>query len=62
MYTNLVIIVLVLVVFAFEIAMLVDVIRNDRIASNAKAWWVIGMLLIHPFVAIIYYFTDRNKA
>lgn len=49
-------------IFAFEIAMLVHVIRNKNIADNVRILWIVGMLLIHPFVAVAYYFTDYNKA
>lgn len=51
----------VLVVLVFEIAMLVSVIRNKHVTDNARIFWVIGMLLIHPFVAIAYYLTDYKK-
>jgi len=53
-------------VLAFEIFMFIHVVRSDKISATAKAWWVVGMFLIHPFVAIAYYFTDyrrpRNEA
>lgn len=48
-------------VLVFEIWMLVDVITNHEISDNAKILWVIGMILIHPIIAIIYYFTDHQK-
>ena len=47
-------------ILAFEVWMFVDVIRNDQIAQERKLLWLIGMVLIHPFVAIAYYFTDRQ--
>jgi hypothetical protein len=51
-----------LAIFVFELVMFIDVIRNHRITDNVKALWIIGMLLIHPFVAIAYYLTDYNKS
>ncbi|HET9098337.1 MAG TPA: hypothetical protein VFN51_01850 [Candidatus Saccharimonadales bacterium] len=51
---------IVLLIAVFEIWMLVDVITNKLITSERKVLWIIGMLLIHPFVAIIYYFTDHK--
>lgn len=56
-----VVIVGLLAIFVFEIAMFVSVIRNQYISGNAKAWWIVGMVLVHPIVAIVYYFTDRKK-
>lgn len=55
------IIILCVAILAFEISMLIDVIRNDQINSNTRTFWIVGMLLIHPIVAIFYYFTDRKK-
>ncbi len=55
------IIILLLIILAFEIWMFVDVIINKNISDRNKIWWVIGMLLVHPFVAIAYYLTDRKK-
>jgi hypothetical protein len=54
--------IVLLAIFIFEIVMFVHVIRNKFITDNAKILWILGMLLIHPFVAIAYYFTDYNKA
>lgn len=56
-----VIILVALLVLAFEIWMITDVITNKKISDKAKIWWVIGMLIIHPFVAIVYFFTDHRK-
>jgi len=58
----LIIIVIVLAILAFEISMFVSVIRNQRITANTKALWIIGMLILHPFVAIAYYFTEYKKS
>lgn len=56
-----IIIVLLLLILAFEIWMFVSAITNKFITGNAKALWIVGMVLIHPIVAIIYYFTDYKK-
>lgn len=58
----LLVIAVLLAILVFEIAMFVSVIRNKRITSNAKALWIVGMFLIHPLVAVVYYFTDYKKA
>jgi len=58
---SLLVIIILLAIFIFEVAMFVSVILNKAITDNAKILWVIGMLLIHPFVAIAYYFTDYQK-
>lgn len=54
-------VILLVLVFIFEIWMIISAITNNKITGTAKALWVIGMLLIHPIVAIIYYFTDFKK-
>jgi hypothetical protein len=57
----LILLVIALLVFAFEIWMIIDAAINREITDKAKAWWIIGMLIIHPFVAIAYFFTDHRK-
>ena len=57
-----VIVILVLaLILAFEIWMFVNAILNKQISDTARILWVVGMLLIHPIVAIVYYFTDYQK-
>jgi hypothetical protein len=58
---GLIVIVILLAIFAFEIAMLVSAIVNKHISTTAKVLWIVGMLLLHPFVAIAYYFTAYKK-
>ncbi|HEY1835849.1 MAG TPA: PLDc N-terminal domain-containing protein [Candidatus Saccharimonadales bacterium] len=53
------IILIVLLVLAFELWMLVDCITNKKVPTRHKVWWIIGMFLLHPFVAIAYFFTSR---
>lgn len=49
-------------VFIFEIVMFIHAIRSRTISDERKILWLIGMLFIHPLVAIAYYFTDyRHK-
>lgn len=49
------------IIFAFEIWMFVDAIRNPRLTDQRRMLWCLGMLLVHPFVAIFYYFTSRSN-
>lgn len=58
---GLVILVLLAAILVFEIFMLISAITNKHISDTAKVLWVIGMLIIHPIVAIAYYFTDHKK-
>lgn len=53
-------IVVVLFIAGFELAMFVHVIRNANLSDDRKLLWIVGMLLVHPFVAIGYYVTDRK--
>lgn len=54
--------VIVVLILIFEVLMIISAIKNRAISDEARILWVIGMLLIHPFVAIFYYFTDHKKA
>jgi hypothetical protein len=49
------------VVFGFEIWMFIHALMNKRISSGRKFWWLVGMLVLHPFVALGYLFTDFRK-
>ena len=48
------------IILAFEIWMFIDAYRNANLSSNAKILWMVGMALLHPFVAIAYFFTARK--
>ena len=52
---------LLVVILAFEVWMFIDAWNNRGITFKAKFWWLFGMLLLHPIIAIIYYLTDRKK-
>ena len=54
--------IVLLAILIFEIAMFISVITNKHISDNAKILWIVGMLLVHPFIAIGYYFTDYKKS
>jgi hypothetical protein len=41
--------------------MVVSVIRNRSMSDTRQILWIVGMLFIHPVVAIVYYFTDYNN-
>jgi hypothetical protein len=56
-----IIIVVALLILAFEVWMIVDAAINKKLSDKAKAWWIVGMIIVHPFVAIAYFFTDRRK-
>lgn len=56
-----VIIIVAILIAAFEIWMIVDAALNKKINDKAKTWWIIGMLIIHPFVSIAYFLTDHRK-
>lgn len=42
--------------------MFVHTIRNGGIPRDRKLLWLVGMVLLHPFVAIAYNLTDYHKA
>ncbi len=43
-------------ILAFEIWMFFDCVLDRKMPSKNKVWWIVGMLLLHPIVAIFYYF------
>ena len=58
---GLIVIAAVALILAFELWMLISAITNKNISDTARIWWIIGMVLVHPIVAIVYYFTDYKK-
>lgn len=46
---------------AFEIWMFVHAILNKHLETVHKLLWLVLMLLIHPFAAIVYYFMEYKK-
>lgn len=58
---DVIVLVILALIFVFEVWMLVSALVNKVISNTAKALWILGMILIHPFVAIAYYFTDYKK-
>ncbi|HUB93918.1 MAG TPA: hypothetical protein VMB52_05435 [Verrucomicrobiae bacterium] len=55
------IIAVAILILVFEVWMIIDAALNKKISDRAKVWWIIGMVIIHPFVAIAYFFTDHHK-
>ena len=53
--------IVILLILVFEVWMIVDAAINNKLTDKAKAWWIVGMFIIHPFVAIAYFFTDHRK-
>ena len=50
-----------LALLVFEIAMFVDAYKNPKLTANSKLLWMVGMVLVHPFVAIVYWFMYRKN-
>jgi hypothetical protein len=55
------VIALAVLVLAFEVWMFIDAMTNQALTTTTRFLWLFGMLLLHPIVAIAYYFTDRKK-
>ncbi|MFA5004333.1 MAG: hypothetical protein WC498_03605 [Candidatus Saccharimonadales bacterium] len=47
---------LFLAILAFEVWMFVDAVRNPKLTDNEKLIWCLGMIFVHPVIAIVYYF------
>lgn len=58
---SVIVIIVLALIFIFEVWMLISAITNKAISGTSKGLWILGMLLLHPFVAIAYYFTDYKK-
>lgn len=52
---------LMLLVFAFWIWMLVDVLRKDFPGENEKVIWVLVIVLLHWIGALVYFFVGRKN-
>lgn len=48
--------IVVLGVLAFEVWMFIDALTNKQLSDSEKALWCIGMVFVHPIVAIVYLF------
>ena len=53
--TGIVLFAIFLLLFVFEILMFINAFRNPKLAPTERMLWLVGMLLIHPFVALVYY-------
>lgn len=53
--------ILLLLIFVFEVWMFIALLRNERLSIEYKLLWGFGMLIFHPFVAIAYYFLEYRK-
>lgn len=46
----------------FDILMIIDAAGNKNLSTLAKTLWILGIILISPVVAVVYYFTARTKS
>jgi hypothetical protein len=53
---------LALLVFAFWIWMLVDVITNKRLSDTEKILWFVVVFFLHAIGGLIYFLAGRNKS
>lgn len=52
--------IIAIAVLVFEVFMFIDAIKNPRLSDTEKILWCAGMILIHPIIAIVYYFVARS--
>jgi len=55
-------ILIVALILVYEIVMFVHAFKNPGLSSNRRLLWLIGMVFIHPIVAIAYNLTDYKRA
>lgn len=53
---EIVVILIILAVIAFDIAMLMQVAKNSRLGTLAKLIWAICIVAISPFGALYYFY------
>ena len=58
---GLLIAVVVIGVLTFEVFMFLDVLKNKKLTETEKLIWVVGMFLLHPIIAIVYYFVAHTR-
>ena len=52
-----------ILILAFEVWMLIDVLAYRKVPAKSRLCWVVGMFIIHPFVALVYLLVrSRYKA
>jgi hypothetical protein len=49
-----------LLIFIFEIWMLIDAIKNPRLQGNQRVIWVLVILLLPCLGSIVYFFAGRG--
>jgi uncharacterized RDD family membrane protein YckC len=52
---------IIVAVLAFEVLMFLDALKNPKLNDTEKLIWVLGMLLLHPIIAIVYYFVAHSR-
>jgi hypothetical protein len=52
---------IIILILWFEVVMFLDVLKNKKLSDNEKILWVLGMFLLHPIIAIVYYFTAHSR-
>jgi len=50
-----------LAILGFEVWMFVDAVKSPRFTDGQRLLWCLGMLLLHPFVAIAYYIVEYRR-
>lgn len=58
---GLIVALVIVIIFVFEVWMFIDAIKNPRLTDTERLLWCLGMLFIHPIVAIVYYFLEYSK-
>ena len=48
-------------IFVFEVLMLIDAITNKKLAGSEKVVWVLLLILIPGFMSLAYYFMAYSK-
>jgi len=52
---------IILLALVFEVWMFLDVLKNKKLTDTEKILWVLGMFLLHPIIAIVYFFVARSS-
>lgn len=55
------VVLIIALILAFEVWMFLDVLKNKKLTDTEKILWVLGMFLLHPIIAIVYFFVARSS-
>lgn len=60
-FLTILILILSTLILILDVWMIISAATNNKLTTNQKLLWILGMLLLHPIIAIFYYFMVFKK-